>query len=127
MHRETEFRSFAEFYAFYLTEHRHPVSRVLHYVGTWGAILCLLTFAITGEGVWGIAALISGYSFACSNAIVVPEPASQFPNCSVTLSATQATLLDVNSDSKTYKYVVHLLRNSDNQPQSLDPASENGK
>jgi hypothetical protein len=64
MHRETEFRSFAEFYAFYLTEHRHPVSRVLHYIGTWGAILCLLTFAITGEGAWGIAALISGYSFA---------------------------------------------------------------
>jgi len=71
--------------------------------------------------------LSSGYSFASSNAIVVPEPASQFPNASVTVSATQATLLDVNSDSNTYKYVVHLVRNSDNQPLSLDPAIENGK
>lgn len=71
--------------------------------------------------------LSSGYSFASSNAIVVPQPGSQFPNPSTTVSATQATLLDVNSDANTYKYVVHLVRNSDNQPLSLDPAIENGK
>jgi hypothetical protein len=69
----------------------------------------------------------SGYSFASSNAIAVPQPGSQFPNPSTTVSATQATLFDLNSDSNSYKYVVHLVRNSDNQPISLDPTIENGK
>jgi hypothetical protein len=64
MHRETEFRNFAEFYAYYLTEHQHPVSRVLHYIGTWGAILCFVALAATGDLGWLIGAVISGYSFA---------------------------------------------------------------
>ena len=61
---ETHFRSFAEFYPFYLTEHRHPVSRALHYVGTWGAVLCALALISTGDLRWLLAALFCGYSFA---------------------------------------------------------------
>src|SRR5262245_15602426 len=62
--RVTEFRSLAEFYPYYLSEHRHPVSRALHYTGTWLAVLCLLALIATGEGWWLLGALFSGYAFA---------------------------------------------------------------
>jgi hypothetical protein len=69
----------------------------------------------------------AGYAFAASNAVVVPSPASQFPNPSSTVSPTTATLFDANTDSNPYKYVVHLVRLSDSEPLSLDPTIENGK
>ena len=62
--KDSGFRSFGEFYAFYLTEHRHPVSRLLHYIGTWGAILCVTALIIAGEPWFLLGALICGYSFA---------------------------------------------------------------
>lgn len=67
------------------------------------------------------------YSFAASNAIAVPQPGSQFPSPSTTVSATTATLFDANTDSNRYKYVVHLVKNSDNAPLSFDPTIENGQ
>ena len=62
--KDSGFRSFAEFYPFYLSEHRHPVSRALHYVGTWGAVLCVLGLVYAGEPWWLLAGLFCGYSFA---------------------------------------------------------------
>jgi hypothetical protein len=62
--KDTGFRSFGEFYAFYLTEHRHPVSRALHYVGTWGAFLCVIALISTGDLRFLLGALVCGYSFA---------------------------------------------------------------
>jgi hypothetical protein len=62
--KDSGYRSFAEFYSFYLSEHRHPVSRALHFVGTWGSVICVATLLITGEPWWLVAGLFSGYSFA---------------------------------------------------------------
>ena len=62
--KDQGFRSFAEFYPFYLSEHRNPTSRVLHYIGTWGAVICLITLAITGKFAWLGGALLAGYTFA---------------------------------------------------------------
>ena len=62
--KDSGFRSFAEFYVFYLSEHRHPVSRVLHFLGTWGAVICITALIVTGEPLFLLAALLSGYSFA---------------------------------------------------------------
>ena len=62
--KDSGFRSFAEFYPYYLSEHRNTVSRVLHYLGTWGAILCLAICLIAGEPWWLVGALLSGYTFA---------------------------------------------------------------
>lgn len=71
--------------------------------------------------------LTSGYHFPSSNAVVVPQPGSQFPNPATTVSPTSATLFDANTDANSYKYVVHLVRTSDNQPLNLDPIIENGQ
>jgi hypothetical protein len=62
--KDSGFRSLAEFYPFYLSEHRHPVSRALHYAGTWGSVLGVLALLATGNLRWLLAALICGYGFA---------------------------------------------------------------
>ena len=62
--KDSGFRSFAEFYPFYLSEHRHPVSRVLHYIGTWGSVLSLVALIATGEPLWLLGVFGAGYSFA---------------------------------------------------------------
>ena len=62
--KDSGFRSFAEFYLFYLGEHRHPSSRVLHYIGTWGALLCLGVLIVSGEPLWLLGMAVCGYSFA---------------------------------------------------------------
>src|SRR4029078_1324091 len=62
--KDSGFRSLAEFYPFYLREHRHPVSRPLHYVGAGGSVLCLLALIAAGDLWWLLAALGCGYSFA---------------------------------------------------------------
>jgi hypothetical protein len=58
------FASFAEFYPFYLSEHRNGVSRVLHYVGTWGAFGCVVALVLSGDWRWVLLGLLSGYTFA---------------------------------------------------------------
>ena len=58
------FASFREFYPFYLSEHRHPVSRRLHFIGSWGVLALLAIAAWTRNGWWLLAALVCGYGFA---------------------------------------------------------------
>lgn len=58
------FRSFAEFYPFYLAEHSNPICRRLHFLGSSLALLCLLALLITGHWPWLLAAIVSGYGFA---------------------------------------------------------------
>ncbi len=64
MGRATPFRTFREFYPFYLREHTNRTSRRLHFVGTSVALaLLILTLAMR---IWWIAglALVEGYAFA---------------------------------------------------------------
>ncbi|MEZ5514236.1 MAG: DUF962 domain-containing protein [Steroidobacteraceae bacterium] len=60
----SRFASFQQFYPFYLSEHRHPVSRGLHFVGTWGAFAAVAMLAWTRRPHWILLGLLSGYSFA---------------------------------------------------------------
>ena len=56
--------SFATFYPFYLTEHRNPTCRRLHFAGTFLVMLSLL--AISGTQSWSLLWLLPviGYGFA---------------------------------------------------------------
>jgi hypothetical protein len=61
---EERYRSFGDFYPFYLSEHSNKVSRRLHFTGTSIAAALLITAAITQKW-WLIAvALVQGYAFA---------------------------------------------------------------
>ncbi|MES2958407.1 MAG: Mpo1-like protein [Pseudomonadota bacterium] len=60
----TSFRNFAEFYPFYLGEHRNVTCRRLHFVGTSLALLCLVMLVVSGRPQYLLYALLSGYAFA---------------------------------------------------------------
>lgn len=58
------YKSFADFYPFYLDEHRHTVCRRLHVAGT-SIGLALLLVAIATQAWWLVlVALVQGYAFA---------------------------------------------------------------
>lgn len=58
------FASFREFYPYYLGEHRHPVSRRLHVVGTFASSLIIVISIATGRWALLPVALVVGYAFA---------------------------------------------------------------
>ncbi|GAB6196121.1 Mpo1-like protein [Lysobacter xanthus] len=58
------FESFREFYPFYLSEHSHPVSRRLHFVGSWGVLAFIAAAAFTRDARWLLGAPLCGYGFA---------------------------------------------------------------
>lgn len=56
--------SFAEFWPFYLGEHRQPGTRALHLVGTSISLVLILLALFRGNGWLVLAALLVGYGFA---------------------------------------------------------------
>ncbi|WP_311221260.1 MULTISPECIES: DUF962 domain-containing protein [unclassified Acidovorax] len=58
------FRSFAEFYPFYLTEHSDRTCRRLHFTGSTLSLVCLALMVMTGQPGWLLAGLLCGYGFA---------------------------------------------------------------
>lgn len=64
MNESTPYRSFNDFYPFYLSEHRNRTSRLLHFVGTSIALVLLVT-AFAYQAWWLIlVAVLQGYAFA---------------------------------------------------------------
>lgn len=64
MEERKEFKSFSEFYPFYLSEHSNPVNRRLHFFGCVLVILILLYAIFTQTWLALIALPIVGYGFA---------------------------------------------------------------
>ena len=60
----SRFQSFREFYPFYLSEHRNPTCRKLHFAGTTLVVILLVATVVTRNG-WLLAAIpLAGYGFA---------------------------------------------------------------
>jgi len=61
---ERQFKSFREFWPFYLGEHSKPATRLLHCIGTLAALGTVI--ALIGIGKWWLfpLALVPGYAFA---------------------------------------------------------------
>ena len=64
MEKNGSFQSFAEFYPYYLTEHRNNSCRRLHFVGT-SLVIALLAYAVASAS-WLLLLMVplAGYSFA---------------------------------------------------------------
>ncbi|UVK81830.1 DUF962 domain-containing protein [Pseudomonas sichuanensis] len=59
-----QFRSFAEFYPYYLGEHSNPTCRRLHFVGT-SLVIALLAYTLaSGKWLLLLAVPLAGYCFA---------------------------------------------------------------
>jgi Predicted membrane protein len=58
------FTSFAEFYPFYLGEHRHPTCRVLHFIGTSLGLAFLIAAILLRQPWLILIGLIQGYAWA---------------------------------------------------------------
>ena len=59
-----DFKSFSEFYPYYLREHSNLVCRKLHFLGTCGVIALMILFFFTGSVSLLIFLPLVGYGFA---------------------------------------------------------------
>ena len=58
------FKTFAEFYPFYLGEHSNRTCRRLHFGGSTLALVCLVMLVATGRPQYLLYGLLCGYGFA---------------------------------------------------------------
>jgi hypothetical protein len=58
------YKSFSEFYTFYLTEHNNQTNRRLHFVGTFMVILTIIYVIAAQNWIFLILAPVFGYGFA---------------------------------------------------------------
>jgi len=61
---ENRIENFEEFWPFYVREHSHPLNRLLHFIGSTLALICLAIALVAGN-LWLIpVSFIIGYAFA---------------------------------------------------------------
>lgn len=61
---DKQFTTFRDFYPFYLSQHKHPICRQLHFAGSWLVLLLLAMTVATGNLLWLVAIPVAGYGFA---------------------------------------------------------------
>ena len=62
--KERKYKSFKEFYPYYLSEHQDPTCRKLHFTGT-ALLFGVLAWALLTQTYWGLALIpVVGYGFA---------------------------------------------------------------
>ncbi len=61
---QSKYRSFGEFWPFYLREHSMPRTRALHYAGTSLVVAIAIFALLTGRWLWLTAIPVAGYGLA---------------------------------------------------------------
>jgi hypothetical protein len=61
---DDRYRSFAEFYPFYLSQHRNRNCRRLHFAGSAWVLAVVVAAVATRDPLWLVAAPVVGYGFA---------------------------------------------------------------
>lgn len=61
---EKRYTNFKDFYPYYLSEHSHKTTKLLHFIGTSISLYFLFSFFRTLDFVYIILSLLSGYGFA---------------------------------------------------------------
>lgn len=61
---ESEMKSFAEFWPYYVAEHSQPATRALHYAGTLTGLACAAALVAGGRWKWLPLAFVPGYAAA---------------------------------------------------------------
>lgn len=64
MSTATRYRSFAEFYPFYLSQHENRLCRRAHFIGSSSSLAALAQFGASLDPWWLLFALLSGYGAA---------------------------------------------------------------
>ena len=59
-----KYRTFREFYLFYLSEHANTSCRRLHFVGSTLVLVCIVAAMVTENPWWLVGAVLAGYGFA---------------------------------------------------------------
>ena len=59
-----KYRSFAEFYPFYLSEHSARTTKRLHFLGSMLGLMCVALVLVTGNAWWLLIGLLIGYGLA---------------------------------------------------------------
>jgi hypothetical protein len=59
-----KYRSFVEFYPFYLSEHAARTTRRLHFLGSMLGLICVALVLVTGNAWWLLIGLLIGYGLA---------------------------------------------------------------
>ena len=68
---ERIYRSFGEFWPYYLREHSRPRTRAIHYAGTALVIGFAIALLMTGNWRWAVAMPLAGYGFAWGSHMLV--------------------------------------------------------
>lgn len=61
---EKKYKTFRDFYPYYLSEHSNTTCRVLHFIGSWLVLGALAMAISTGNAWWYAAIPLAGYGFA---------------------------------------------------------------
>ena len=61
---EKQYKTFRDFYPYYLSQHTNPTCRVLHFIGSSIVLAALIVALITSNAWWLAAMPLAGYGFA---------------------------------------------------------------
>lgn len=70
---EKQYKTFNEFYPFYLSEHSHPINRLLHVIGTGCGLGVLIGAFLTQQWFFIPLSLVCGYAFAWIGHFVIEK------------------------------------------------------